>query len=156
MNQTNCCLLPLSVASELGGVTGVMTAASNVRNFKSITTLIVFIFTSLVKILSWVHLHLLRLLSDVVVVFPFHLPIPIPHSWRRRARKLLVNMRILSASHSAGAGAASSLITDPVKTKPLRFPINPATAPVISVLFLLACTAIHRKEVHDGILGSDG
>lgn len=38
----------------------------------------------------------------------------------------------------------------------LSIPINFASAPVIAVLFLLACTAIGRKEVHDGILGSDG
>ena len=36
----------LQVASELGGATGIMTAASDVRNFRSVITLIVFVFTS--------------------------------------------------------------------------------------------------------------
>lgn len=34
--------------------------------------------------------------------------------------------------------------------------MNFVTAPLIAVLFLLAAQCIHGKEVHDGIIGTDG
>jgi hypothetical protein len=110
-----------------------MTAASDVRSFKSIVTLIVFILT------------------NIVVVFPFHVPIPLPASFLRAARLGLAKVKILDTPTKTTTHDED--VTEPPR---IQIPINFATAPVISVLFLLACTAIGRKEVHDGILGSDG
>lgn len=98
--------------------------------------------------------------TDTVVVFPFHIPIPLSASARHGILSLLSAIRILKPrpqlqkeALSSGAGPESH---PKPKHLPLKFPVNFATAPVIAVIFLLACTAIHRREVHDGILGSDG
>ncbi|KAF8309014.1 hypothetical protein DL93DRAFT_1795316 [Clavulina sp. PMI_390] len=159
-----------------------MTAASNVKNFHSIVTLIVFILT------------------NAIVVFPFRLSLPLPIALVDAALALLSKFRILvprwtcgkpscicklpssssveslSATEVDDATINSDLdertigtmenrtnnLTErvttpsPPKWTRLKFPINFATAPVIAVLFLLVSTAIHRKEVRDGILGSDG
>lgn len=137
-----------------------MTAASGVRNFQSIATLIVFSLTSaclnslVVRASSEWYLHV----TDIVVVFPFHIPISVPSSVQHGSFSFLGAIKILKPPLRRAAVSTrlnSGFMANPKYTT-VKFPINFATAPVIAVLFLLACTAIHRREVYDGIFGSDG
>lgn len=141
-----------------------MTAASVVRNFRSIITFIVFILTSTFSS-TWPtvggqSLSRPNLLLDAVVVFPFSIRIPLSESLKRRLLVFLNTIRILkprlnSQQHSIQSKVDSEFHLN-AENKPLQFPVNFVTAPIIAVLFLLACDAIHRREVHDGIIGSDG
>ncbi|KAJ5150683.1 uncharacterized protein N7500_010872 [Penicillium coprophilum] len=104
---------------------------SKIKSWRSIITLITFVTT------------------NVVVLFPFHIPIYLPQ-W-------LIN---------GGWDLLSAMRITPHRTRPqynenqptfvkFRFPLNLITAPLIADLFLLAILAIGRKEVHDGIVGAD-
>ena len=86
--------------------------------------------------------------QDVVILFPFHIPIPIPISIWRQFIRLLVGARIIpppkAESHDNHA-----------KFRWLKFPVNFVTAPLAADLFLLATLAIGRQEVHDGTIGAN-
>lgn len=88
---------------------------------------------------------------DLVVVFPFKIPIYLPASWLAKIRPTLVRIRILPH----GADSKFDEVGEPRKAISFSIPLNFVTAPIISVLFLLCLRAIGRKEVHDGILGAD-
>jgi hypothetical protein len=79
---------------------------------------------------------------DIIVVFPFSLTIP--KTIVRPIRAFLVFARVLPQPI--------------VKTKvpKIAFPFNFVTAPLVSVLFLLAIEAIGREEVRNGIIGDNG
>ncbi|KAJ5806884.1 hypothetical protein N7474_010476 [Penicillium riverlandense] len=105
---------------------------NQIKYWRSILTLITFVLT------------------NIVVLFPFHVPIYIP--------------RWLSNAILDGLGALRIIprreITSQPDKKPsslvrLSIPLNFVTAPLIADLFLLAIQAIGRKEVHDGTIGSD-
>ncbi|OBT60547.1 hypothetical protein VE03_10166 [Pseudogymnoascus sp. 23342-1-I1] len=109
------------------------TDTSRIRNWRSIVTLLVFIIT------------------NCIVLFPFHIPIYVPRSFSNAFLDALSTLRIISPrSHHDS--------DDNGKVKPfvrLNFPLNFVTTPLIADLFLLAILAIGRKEVHDGTLGAD-
>ncbi|KAG6030235.1 hypothetical protein E4U41_000150 [Claviceps citrina] len=110
-----------------------------IRSWRSIITLIVFILT------------------NINVLFPFHIPFYIPRRLWNIVLDLLSHLRIIAPR--------SSTFQDDVdgdyhngKLKPwvrFNFPMNFVTAPLIADLFLLAILAIGRREVHDGTIGAD-
>lgn len=99
---------------------------SRIKEWRSIITLIVFV------------------LANLVVLFPFHIPVPVPRWLRNAWLSLLVKARITPPRRSSVE-----------ECKPLRFPMNFVTAPLIAVLFLLATQAIGRTEVRGGTVGAD-
>ncbi|KFY27857.1 hypothetical protein V493_03264 [Pseudogymnoascus sp. VKM F-4281 (FW-2241)] len=109
------------------------TDTSRIRDWRSIVTLLVFIIT------------------NCIVLFPFHIPVYVPRPVSNAFLDTLSKLRIISPrSHHDS--------DDNGKVKPfvrLSFPMNFVTAPLIADLFLLAILAIGRKEVHDGTLGTD-
>lgn len=112
------------------GDSPVSTDTSEIRTWRSIITLIVFVIT------------------NIIVLFPFHVPVPVPLSVRDGFLKMLASLRIIAPRSSSLPNAESKYIW-------MRFPVNFVTAPLIADLFLLAILAIGRKEVHDGTVGAN-
>ncbi|OAQ94002.1 arsenite efflux transporter ArsB-like [Purpureocillium lilacinum] len=135
---------------------------SRVGEWRSIVTLVVFVLT------------------NVNVLFPFHIPIFVPRKLSNLFLDALAAIRIIpkrqrnappprppgvksDASTNVAQGADVPVDTDDDddnngKIKPyvrLNFPMNFVTAPLIADLFLLAIQAIGRQEVHDGTIGAD-
>ncbi|KAF2750115.1 putative arsenite transmembrane transporter protein [Sporormia fimetaria CBS 119925] len=111
------------------------TKTSQIREWRSIVTLIVFVIT------------------NVVVLFPFHVPIPIPRLLAHGFLDALSALRIIAPRLEECHDEEK-----PIKQKPyvvLRFPLNFVTAPLIADLFLLAILAIGKTEVRGGTLGTD-
>ncbi|KAH9843312.1 putative arsenite efflux transporter ArsB-like [Teratosphaeria destructans] len=115
---------------------------TQIRNWRSIITLIVFVIT------------------NILVLWPQRIPIH-PALWNL-GWDALATCRVLppraksnprkpmtDATRSGQDGGAA----EPGKGH--YFPINFITAPLIADLFLLAILAIGRQEVHDGTVGSD-
>ncbi|OAA50510.1 Arsenical pump membrane protein, ArsB [Metarhizium rileyi] len=110
-----------------------------IRGWHSILTFVVFILT------------------NIIVLFPFHIPIAVPRKIWNVLEDALSCVRII-ASREATSQLDAHGDDDNGKIKPyvrVNFPMNFVTAPLIADLFLLAIQAIGRKEVHDGILGAD-
>jgi hypothetical protein len=86
---------------------------------------------------------------DINVLFPFNVPVFVPHVLVRAVSKTLSSLRIAAPSDgkadSNGHGAFVRF----------SFPMNFVTAPLIANLFLLAISATGRTEVHDGIVGAN-
>jgi Na+/H+ antiporter NhaD/arsenite permease-like protein len=128
-----------------------------IRNWRSIVTLIVFVVTSeyltCLGIFNCIHLYLCRR-TDIIVLFPFHIPIYIPRALSNAILDSLSVLRIISPRHDRPQfgydenGKSKSFVR-------LSFPVNFVTAPLIADLFLLAILAIGRTEVHDGTLGAN-
>lgn len=107
------------------------TNTSDIRSWRSIVTLIVFVLT------------------NIIVLFPFHIPVPVPIALRDGILTALVSLRIIAPRPpTPPSNGRSKLIW-------MRFPVNFLTAPLIADLFLLAILAIGKKEVHDGTVGAD-
>jgi Na+/H+ antiporter NhaD/arsenite permease-like protein len=89
---------------------------------------------------------------DIIVLFPFHIPVYLPRPLVHSIRDTLSTLRILPPRrhrHKVGQnGAAKPFVR-------FLFPMNFVTAPLIADLFLLAILAIGRTEVHDGTIGAD-
>ncbi|KAJ1333975.1 arsenical pump membrane protein [Microdochium nivale] len=104
---------------------------SKIREWRSIVTLVVFIVT------------------NVIVLAPFHIPIPIPTSLNDGLRQCFVKARLIPQRRETPA--------DDTAAKPAttywRIPINLITAPLVADLFLLAIGAIGRQEVLEGTYG---
>ncbi|KAE9366918.1 putative arsenite transmembrane transporter protein [Stipitochalara longipes BDJ] len=116
----------------------VSTSTSQIRSYKSIITLIVFVVT------------------NIIVLFPFHIPFYVPRWLSNIVLDGLSSCRIISTQRKRFQHDGTD--DDNGKDKPwvrLRFPMNFVTAPLIADLFLLAILAIGRKEVHDGTIGAD-
>ncbi|KAF2972542.1 hypothetical protein GQX73_g891 [Xylaria multiplex] len=117
---------------------------TKIKDWRSILTLIFFV------------------IANITVLFPFHIPIPIPLVAYKAGVKGLVYLRVIPARRHYD-WRKSNVGTDedcpggrPVKPYVLfRFPINFVTGPLIADLFLLAIRAIGKKEVEGGIGGSD-
>ncbi|KAI5247432.1 hypothetical protein E4T43_01895 [Aureobasidium subglaciale] len=106
-----------------------------IREWRSIVTLIVF------------------LLTNIVVLFPFKIPIPVPRPVYNVMHDVLSACRIIAPrrhenSQSRGFSRASKFVW-------MDFSMSFSTAPLIADLFLLAISAIGRQEVHDGTVGAD-
>ncbi|KAK4199313.1 putative arsenite efflux transporter ArsB-like protein [Triangularia verruculosa] len=105
------------------------TADQKITEWRSMVTLIVFVLT------------------NVVVLFPFHIPFYVPRWLYNGFLRALSSLRIISPRNK-NEETDSSWVR-------LRLSMNIVTAPVIADLFLLAIQAIGRTEVKDGTLGAD-
>ncbi|KAL4808024.1 hypothetical protein BDV18DRAFT_95385 [Aspergillus unguis] len=101
---------------------------SRIRDWRSIITLIVFV------------------LANIVVLFPFHVPVYVPRAFANVILRALSAARIIKPRQY-----------DPKDGLFVRFmfPFNFVTAPLIADLFLLAIVAIGREEVYAGIIEAD-
>ncbi|KAL4916141.1 hypothetical protein BDW62DRAFT_109374 [Aspergillus aurantiobrunneus] len=99
-----------------------------IKDWRSIITLVVFV------------------LANIVVLFPFHIPIYIPRSCANAVLRALSALRAIEP-RQRGCNVGRFVR--------LNFPFNFVTAPLIADLFLLAILAIGRKEVHDGTIEAD-
>lgn len=88
--------------------------------------------------------------ADIVVLFPFHVPIYVPRWLSDTALYGLGALRIIPRreKHPRDHDKPDSFVR-------LNLPLNFVTAPLIADLFLLAILAIGRQEVHDGTIGAD-
>ncbi|KAK3715846.1 hypothetical protein LTR37_006829 [Vermiconidia calcicola] len=115
---------------------GIDLDTDQIKNWRSIITLIIFVVT------------------NVIVLFPFHVPIYLPRIFCNAILDILSAIRIISPRQD--------LYSKPNdyhdgKLKPFvrfGFAMNFVTAPLIADLFLLAILAIGSKEVHDGTVGA--
>ncbi|TPX16601.1 uncharacterized protein E0L32_012410 [Thyridium curvatum] len=108
-------------------------------DWKSIITLVVFVIT------------------NIIVLFPFHIPVWVPTFLVEGFLGALRSMRIISPErHDVDQQDAGSepLAKKSVFTR-LHFPVNFLTAPLIADLFLLAIGAIARQEVYNGTVGAN-
>ncbi|KAK1817260.1 hypothetical protein LTR12_008350 [Friedmanniomyces endolithicus] len=108
---------------------------SVIKTWRSIVTLIVFVLT------------------NVVVLFPFHIPLWVPRFCANAYSDALSALRIVPPPRSREHTHQGRFAVRPWKR--LNFPMNFITAPLIADLFLLAISAIGRTEVHDGTVGSN-
>ncbi|KXJ91903.1 hypothetical protein Micbo1qcDRAFT_161941 [Microdochium bolleyi] len=104
---------------------------NSIREWRSIVTLIVFVIT------------------NIIVLAPFHIPIPVPRSFNDGLRQCFVKARIIPPRREL----ATVEPTEKHATTTWRIPINLITAPLIADLFLLAIGAIGRQEVVEGTYG---
>ena len=95
---------------------------------------------------------------DTIVLFPFHVPLYIPRRFYDALVSLMVRIRVVSEhGDAADSSQEGSDLRDPclhVAFKKLNFPLNFITAPIIADLLLLAVSAIGRREVEDGTIGT--
>ncbi|KAK4497862.1 hypothetical protein PRZ48_010517 [Zasmidium cellare] len=114
---------------------------NQIKDWRSIITLIVFVIT------------------NVIVLFPFHIPLWIPRRIYNGFFNLLSYMRIIPPREPVGHEHHPTLHDSQTRASRLfikvRFPMDLVTAPLIADLFLLAILAIGREEVHDGTVGAD-
>ena len=103
-------------------------------------------------------------------MFPFHIPIYVPLPLVNWVRRSAVKLRIIPAApvvavidgNGGAGGSGGGNVPDSSYRKVVgkfavfSFPVNFITAPLIADLFLLAISAIGRKEVHDGTIGAEG
>lgn len=87
--------------------------------------------------------------SDIVVLFPFHIPIFIPRALSNAFLDTLSTLRIISPRKKTHHHQKPSFLIT------LQFPINFVTAPLIADIFLLAILAIGAKEVREGTYGAN-
>ncbi|KAL8377666.1 hypothetical protein RB595_008387 [Gaeumannomyces hyphopodioides] len=121
----------------------------SIKRWRSIVTLVVFVIT------------------NVIVLFPFQIPIFVPRQLAYAALDALAFLRVIKprrhepsspVQHGPVVGEAShdgGSITKPGAFVRLEFPMNFLTAPIIADLFLLAISAIGRQEVVDGTIGTN-
>ncbi|KAK6705389.1 hypothetical protein SNK05_009287 [Fusarium graminearum] len=108
---------------------------SEIRQWRSIVTLIAFV------------------VANILVLWPFHIPVYVPKSVVDVTWRYFVHLRIIPAStHHAILHDKERCTKHFVR---FNFPVNFITAPLIADLFLLAISAIGRKEVHDGTVGAN-
>ncbi|KAI1764387.1 hypothetical protein GGR53DRAFT_493969 [Hypoxylon sp. FL1150] len=115
-----------------------------IHEWRSIITLVVFVLT------------------NVVVLFPFHIPLPFPRAFENAILDTLSRLRII-APRQDRSQHGSSFVDDHSEERTgnsgfwvwLKFPMNFVTAPLIADLFLLAILAIGREEVYGGTIGAN-
>ena len=87
-------------------------------------------------------------MTDINVLFEFHIPIYIPRALWRGIVQTSNTLRITSKTQT-GRQAHGAFVR-------FNFPMNFVTCPLIADLFLLAITAIGREEVKGGTIGANG
>ncbi|XXH02798.1 hypothetical protein Hte_009185 [Hypoxylon texense] len=115
-----------------------------IHEWRSIITLVVFVLT------------------NVVVLFPFHIPLPFPRVLENAILDALSRLRVIAPRRSRSQYGPSSA-NDHVGSQTekvglivwLKFPMNFVTTPLIADLFLLAILAIGREEVYGGTIGAN-
>ncbi|KAK4168467.1 putative arsenite efflux transporter ArsB-like protein [Cladorrhinum sp. PSN259] len=105
---------------------------AEITEWRSIVTLVVFVIT------------------NIIVLFPFHVPIYIPRWLADAILDGLASCRIISPRRRHDHESARHS-----KWARLNLSLNIVTAPLIADLFLLAILAIGREEVKGGTLGAD-
>ncbi|KAK4234418.1 hypothetical protein C8A03DRAFT_37807 [Achaetomium macrosporum] len=114
-----------------------------IKAWRSIVTLVLFV------------------LANIIVLFPFHIPIYIPRWLYDAFLDCLSALRIISPrDHHGGGEGSHDHGSDKTSTRSsafvrLNFPMNIVTGPLIADLFLLAILAIGAREVREGTLGAD-
>lgn len=108
---------------------------ANIKDWRSIVTLIVFIIT------------------NAVVLFPFDLPIYIPQAWSKSVLKGLAACHLIP--HSLNLDPDAYEENTQSRSTIFRIPVSFSTAPLFAVLVLLVIMAIGRQEVYDGTVGAD-
>jgi len=92
------------------------------------------------------------------VLFPFHIPVPVPRRLADAFVDTIIAWRIIPPRSDTSEHVEVEDENDRAAHKRLlwlSFPMNFITAPLIADLFLLAILAIGRDEVYDGTLGID-
>ncbi|KAI8631206.1 hypothetical protein F5Y19DRAFT_473604 [Xylariaceae sp. FL1651] len=121
-------------------------STNKIKEWRSILTLIVFV------------------LANLTVLFPFHIPIPVPLVLYKAGLRGLVRLRVIPrrqhydrrSSKALDVNNGASQNSSPVKPYVwFGFPINFVTGPLIADLFLLAIQAIGKEEVKGGTAGID-
>jgi hypothetical protein len=107
---------------------------NKIKNWRSIITLFVFFVTNL------------------IVLFPFHVTFWIPRLVSDAILRTLVTWRIIHPRPESPDNGATTFSRHFV---PLRLPINFVTAPILADMFLLAIGAIGRAEVYGGVVQSN-
>ncbi|RMZ67357.1 putative arsenite efflux transporter -like [Pyrenophora seminiperda CCB06] len=105
-----------------------------IKEWRSIITLIVFVLT------------------NINVLFPFHIPIYAPRILWTLFLNTCSALRIIPPAHHptrVRSGKVGAFVR-------FNFPMNFITAPLIADLFLLAILAIGKREVSGGTLGDQG
>lgn len=87
--------------------------------------------------------------TDIIALFPFHIPIFIPLPLWNAFWTSLSTLRIRDRPENASRRQEERGFVR------LRFPMNFVTTPLIADLFLLAILAIGKMEVKAGILGAE-
>ncbi|OJD40341.1 arsenite efflux transporter [Diplodia corticola] len=109
-----------------------------IKEWRSIVTLIVFVVT------------------NIIVLFPFHLTIYVPRLISDAVLDALGAMQVIAPRQEHFAcGFQDDETSKPKWFVRLRLHLNFVTAPLIADLFLLAISAIGRQEVHDGTIGAN-
>ncbi|KAK1069877.1 hypothetical protein LTR74_004508 [Friedmanniomyces endolithicus] len=127
---------------------------SVIKTWRSIVTLIVFVLTSTYLLAPTLMIDTSRSpYADIVVLFPFHIPLWVPRFCADAYSDALSALRIVPPPRSREHVHRRRFSVKPWKR--LNFPMNFITAPLIADLFLLAISAIGRTEVHDGTVGSN-
>lgn len=108
---------------------------SRIKDWRSIVTLIVFVLT------------------NIVVLFPFHVPLYIPRPWSNAFLDALSVCRIISPRQDRNLDLAEKKSQS--RYVVVQISISFSTAPLVADLFLLAILAIGRQEVHDGTVGAN-
>ncbi|ERF76355.1 hypothetical protein EPUS_09323 [Endocarpon pusillum Z07020] len=111
---------------------------SRIKEWRSIVTFVVFILT------------------NINVLFPFHIPVYVPRLLSETVSRSLRALRIISPkSNRSQHGSKHDRNGKFGSFARFDFPMNFVTAPLIADLFLLAISAIGREEVHAGTIGAD-
>jgi hypothetical protein len=126
-------------------------STERIKEWKSIVTLLVFIITSkrCKQLIQRYSLHSLISSLDLIVLFPFHIPIYVPRPVSIAFFKALRSSRIIPPKQKAHFAVDVDVEQD-VEVKNivvLQFPMNFVTAPLVADLFLLAIGAIGRQDV---------
>ncbi|KAF2210210.1 hypothetical protein CERZMDRAFT_106858 [Cercospora zeae-maydis SCOH1-5] len=106
-----------------------------IKEWRSIVTLIVFVA------------------ANLMVLFPFHIPLWLPQRLVKAFFALLTRLRVLPPRLVKRQRHVSRVRA--VAFERWNFPMDFVTAPLIADLFLLAIGAIGRTEVHDGTVGAN-
>ncbi|KAI5861097.1 hypothetical protein GGS23DRAFT_598974 [Durotheca rogersii] len=117
---------------------------TKIHTWRSIITLVVFVIT------------------NIIVLLPFHIPIYIPRLLRDAILDALGALRVIGPRRNRPSHVSSSISVYSEGQDDrgrhfvrFRFPMNFVTAPLIADLFLLAILAIGREEVYGGTIGAN-